>query len=100
MKDLTIPIPNDGNVDTVEIEVKVGKKKIVYNFRVESFPWEIDEEPQAGSDNITNSLIKVERLKEIIRTYDNGWELIQIFTPKAAAKHIQLLFREKRKLKS
>lgn len=97
MKDLTIPIPNDGNVETVEIEVKVGVKKIQYNFRVESFPWKLDGSNQDKNDNITNSFLKVERLKDIIKNYDNGWELMEIFTPRSEAEYIQILFREKRK---
>lgn len=97
MKDLTIPIPNDGNIDTVEVEVKVGTKKIQHFFRVESFPWISN----AGEEleNINESFLKIERLKKIIKEYDHNWELIQIFTPAPNAKHIQLLFRQKKKLK-
>lgn len=32
MKDLTIPVPNDGNTDRVEVLVKVGSKKIQFNY--------------------------------------------------------------------
>ena len=96
MKDLTIPIPNDGNVDTVEVTVKVGAKKIQYHFRVESFPW-IDDGEDIEAINISQSFEKIDRLKSIIRDYDNGWELIQIFTPRPKASHIQLLFRQKKR---
>ena len=98
MKDLTIPIPNDGNTDTVEVEVKVGTKKIQYFFRIESFPW-IDEQKYDQEVSISQSLEKIDRLRSIIKDYDNNWELIQIFTPKAEAQHIQLLFRQKKELK-
>ena len=98
MKDLTIPIPNDGNIDMVEVAVKVGDKKIQYHFRVESFPW-INEEEIEEEISITESFEKIDRLKNIIKEYDNNWELIQIFTPRPKASHIQLLFRQRKKLK-
>ena len=100
MKDLTIPIPNDGNTDTVEITVKVGAKKINYNFKVETFPWEVDDDTLNNDiDDISNSLLKVEKLKNIIKDYDKKWELIQIFTPAPGAKNIQILFRERKQVK-
>ena len=40
MKDLCIPIPNFSEKDEVEVEVKYGNKKLSYNFKVVSFPWE------------------------------------------------------------
>ena len=95
MKDLTIPIPNDGNIDMVEVDVKVGDKKIQYHFRVESFPW-INEKDIDEEINITESFEKIERLKNIIKEYNSNWELIQIFTPRPKASHIQLLFRQKK----
>ena len=98
MKDLTIPIPNDGNVEMVEVNVNVGAKKIQYHFRVESFPW-INEEDIDEEINITKSFEKIDRLKNIIKEYDNNWELIQIFTPRPKASHIQLLFRQRKKQK-
>lgn len=97
MKDLTIPIPNNGNIDTVEVDVMVGAKKIQYHFRVESFPW-IDNGEDIEAINISQSFEKIERLKNIIRNYDNEWELIQIFTPRPKASHIQLLFRQKKRI--
>ena len=41
---------------------------------------------------------KIDRLKKIITDYDDDWELIQIFTPRPKASHIQLLFRQKKRL--
>ena len=99
MKDLTIPIPNDGNTDRVEVQVKVGAKRIQYDFRVESFPWLSDEDINEEI-NITKSFEKIDHLKKIIREYNNGWELIQIFTPRPKAKNIQLLFRQKKSVKN
>ncbi len=99
MKDLTIPIPNDGNTDRVEVQVKVGAKRIQYDFRVESFPWLSDEDINEEI-NITKSFEKIDHLKKLIREYNNGWELIQIFTPRPKAKNIQLLFRQKKSVKN
>jgi len=92
MKDLTIPIPNSGNTERIEVDVKVGIKKTNYQFRVESFPWIHHDDENLHPEE------KIEHLKQILRSYDNEWELIKIFTPPSDASHIQLLFRQKKKL--
>lgn len=75
------------------------EKKIQFDFRVESFPW-FGEEEIDDEININNSFEKIEHLKKIIKEYNNGWELIQIFTPRPKAQYIQLLFRKKKKLEN
>ncbi|NOZ45790.1 MAG: hypothetical protein GXO79_03310 [Chlorobi bacterium] len=95
MKDLTIPIPNSGSADRIEVQVKLGAKKFQYDFRVESFPW-VEDSMNESDLNIEKSFNKIEYLKKIIKDYDNNWELIQIFTPSNKSKHIQLLFRQKK----
>lgn len=94
MKDLCVPIPRLGDEEIAEIELKVGKNKIRYNFRLVSFPWEPDPE-LVLNDELELSLAKIHRLRDEIKSYDKGWELIQIFNPAENASHIQVLYRKK-----
>ena len=98
MKDLCVPIPNFGEQEIADIELRVGDKKILYSFRVESFPWDIKDELSVEDDEITNSLARIHRLKKSIESYDPAWELIQIFTPNENALHIQVLYRRRQKI--
>ena len=95
MKDLCVPIPNFGEDEIADIELRVGDKKISYSFRVESFPWEVDDELSVTNDDVSASLARIYRLKRSIEGYDKDWELIQIFTPNDNALHIQVLYRRR-----
>ena len=95
MKDLCVPIPNFGEDEIADIELRVGDKKMSYSFRVESFPWEVDDELSVSNDDVSASLARIYRLKRSIEGYDKNWELIQIFTPNEDAQHIQVLYRKR-----
>ena len=95
MKDLCVPIPNFGEDEIAGIELRVGDRKISYSFRVESFPWEVEDELSVADDDISASLARIYRLKKSIEGYDKNWELIQIFTPNDNARHIQVLYRKR-----
>ena len=95
MKDLCVPIPNFGEDEIADIELRVGDKKMSYSFRVESFPWEVDDELSVSNDDVSASLARIYRLKRSIEGYDEAWELIQIFTPNDNARHIQVLYRRR-----
>ena len=95
MKDLCIPIPGFGENEIAELQLKVGDQKISYDFRVESFPWDVEDELNGDSDEITRSLARISRLRTAIQNYDRSWELIQIFTPANHASYIQVLYRKK-----
>ena len=97
MKDLCVPIPNFGENEMAEIELRVGDHKIEYNFKVESFAWEVEDELTDKDDEVANSLARISRLKTAIKNYDKDWELIQIFTPSENATHIQVLYRRIKK---
>ena len=96
MKDLCVPVPNFGENEIADIEVRVGDKKIQYSFRVESFPGEVEDELSVARDSVSASLARISRLKRSIESYDKDWELIQIFTPSENAQHIQVLYRKRR----
>ncbi len=95
MKDLCIPVPGFGEEQVAELHLKIGDRKFSYDFRVESFPWDHDDELNGDGDELTISLARITRLKNAINNYDPAWELIQIFTPAENAKYIQVLFRKK-----
>ena len=95
LKDLCIPIPGFGENEVAELHLKVGDRKISYDFRVESFPWDVEDELSDDSDDISRSLARISRLRKSIEEYDQSWELIQIFTPAESSKYIQVLYRKK-----
>ncbi len=96
MKDLCVPIPGFGDSEHAEIILSLGEKKQTINYKVESFPWDSDEDLLYKNDEISISLLRIERLKKAIREYDNAWELIQILTPAENARNIQVLYRKKK----
>ena len=95
MKDICVPIPDFKEDQIADVEITTGGKKIKYNFRVESFPWDVEDELSVADDNISKSLARIARLKQSIETYDPAWQLIQIFNPSENSKHIQVLYRKK-----
>ena len=96
MRDLCVPVPDFGEDEIADIELRVGDKKIQYSFRVESFPWEVEDELSIADDDVSASLARIYRLKRSIESYDKDWELIQIFTPNENAQHIQVLYRRRK----
>jgi hypothetical protein len=95
MKDLCVPIPNFGEDEIADIDLRVGDQKISYSFRVESFPWEVEDELSVTDDDVSASLARIYRLKRAIEGYDRDWELIQIYTPNENARYIQVLYRRR-----
>lgn len=96
MKDITIPLPNFLEEQIAEVEVKINGKKRKYNYRIESFPWEVD--PSISDENTEALTAKIKSLRERIEKWNQNWELIQIFAPGEGAKHIQVLFRERQSI--
>ena len=95
MNDICVPIPRLEERQVAEVEVKVEGEKRMFNFRVESFPWEAKAELLEGKDHIPASELRIQTLKDMIESYDKNWELIQIYNPKPRAKFIQALFRQR-----
>ena len=56
----------------MEVEVTVNGKKRLMNYRVKSFDWTL-----GGTDPGH----RIERLRSLINSYDEGWELVQIGVP-------------------
>ncbi len=97
MRDLSIPIPNLKENQIAKLEVTVGEEKLKYEFRIESFTWETDDDlPSQSSDHVSRSLARITRLKHAIESYDRNWELIQIYNPAENSKFIQVLYRKRK----
>ncbi len=93
MKDVSIPLPDFLDKQIAEIEVKINGKKRQYNFRVESFRWEPEDE-------VYETEKRIRMLRSALEKYDKGWELIQIFRPKENSKFIQVLYRQMQSMTS
>ncbi|QQS35416.1 MAG: hypothetical protein IPM56_14355 [Ignavibacteriales bacterium] len=94
MSEICVPIPHFAGKDIAEVEVKIGDNKTQFNFRLESFPWQSDEDLDDARKNSAEE--KILSLKSMIESYDKGWELVQILTPPTGAKHIHVLFRQRK----
>jgi len=96
MKEICIPVPSFGEDEIAEVTLTIGGRKISFSFRVESFPWNVDTEKMTTDDDSQHaSMEQIIQLRSAIANYDKGWELIQIFTPRAGATHIQVLYRKR-----
>jgi hypothetical protein len=95
MKEIVIPIPDITENETAEVEVDIKGRKLKYNFRVVSFPWEEDARLAGIKDVVSLSLARIYNLKKRIENYDKKWELIQIYKPSKNADHIHILYRKK-----
>ena len=95
MRELCIPIPGFNSDQSAEIKLKIGKEEISYDFKVVSFPWDIEDELSVERDELSKSLARITRLKTAINDYSQEWELIQIFNPAEDASFIQVLYRKK-----
>ncbi len=96
MKEICIPISNLGEDEIVDVMVTIGGKKMSYSFGVESFPWSVSSEKSITDDDTLHATFdQINQLRFSLDSYDKGWELIQIYTPRAGASHIQVLYRKK-----
>jgi hypothetical protein len=95
MNELCIPLPLTEQGQIAEVEVKIGENKKNYHFRLESFLWDLGNKRTGGIESISETAARIDNLKRSIESYDDKWELIQIFTPDPGSKYIQVLFRQK-----
>jgi hypothetical protein len=93
MKNVCIPLADFVDKQIAEIEVKINGKKRRYNFRVESFRWEPNDETWDVEK-------RIKMLQDSLEKYDKSWELIQIFKPEENSKFIQVLYRQRHPIES
>ncbi len=95
MNEISIPIPHFGENQIAEVEVTVNGKKKKYNYRVESFPWKVTVPAGDMEEQISETQLKIDNLRNMLEEYNHGWEIVQIFTPREQAEYIQVLFRQR-----
>lgn len=93
MKDICIPIPKFEENQIAEVEVTVNGKKKKFNYRIDSFAWTPDVSNE-GNVDISEVEAKINKLKTSIESYDEHWQLVQIYTPTPGSEFIQVLFRQ------
>jgi len=96
MNELCVPIPFFEENQIAEVAVTINGKKREYHFRVESFPWHTGNDLPEEIDKYGETTLKVQHLKDAIENYENGWEIVQIYTPSPGSAYIQVLFRQKK----
>jgi hypothetical protein len=85
-----------GEEEIADVTLTLGGRRISYSFRVESFPWSVDTGQETDDDDSQHaSMEQIIQLRQAIASYDRGWELIQIYTPRKGATHIQVLYRKR-----
>lgn len=92
MREISIPLPRFIDQQIANVEVTINGEKRKYNFRVESFPWEADDNSTRDEKLRIEKSINI--LRDNIENYDKHWRLVQIFKPGKGSKHIQVLFRQ------
>ncbi len=84
MNEICIHVPSLDKHHTVEVAVTVDGKKRLMNYRVESFDWTAE-----GHDPVN----RIAKLRELIESYDSGWELVQIGVPDGNL--VPVMFRQR-----
>ncbi|MBN1482277.1 hypothetical protein EH223_08720 [candidate division KSB1 bacterium] len=92
MREICIPLPDFLEQQIANVEVTINGEKRRYNFRVESFPWEVEDE--VGLNEAQRVENRINRLKQNIESYDKNWRLVQIFKPSTGSSFIQVLFKQ------
>jgi len=90
MNDVCIPIPRIEAEQVAEVEVNINGRRRRFNYRLEAFEWGLI--PQEADTQVNT---RIDHLRNRIESYNQGWELVQIYNPKPNASHIHVLFRQK-----
>ncbi|SDB84384.1 hypothetical protein [Williamwhitmania taraxaci] len=91
MREICIPVPSIPEGQVAEIIFRLEGKEISFSYKLESFPWNTENDNHSDDSTLYN----VVRLRESISSISSEWELIQIYTPDPDAKHIHVLFRKR-----
>jgi hypothetical protein len=89
MKEITIPFGPIADDNRAEVEVRIPSTGEVWRYRIESVPVRLRHKEE---DTLTD---EVEILQSYIRSYNQDWELIQIFEFNERTGFIRMLYREK-----
>ncbi|MFQ5629614.1 MAG: hypothetical protein ACE5I1_12695 [bacterium] len=90
MNDVCIPIPRIEAEQVAEVEVSVNGEKRKFSYRLEAFEWGLI--PQKADTPVNT---RINHLRSSIESYNQGWELVQIYNPRPNDSHIHVLFRQR-----
>ncbi|MBN2357430.1 hypothetical protein JXO59_15050 [candidate division KSB1 bacterium] len=82
MPNVSIQLPMIEADQSIEVTVTINGKKKQFNYRIEIFPW----------SECCDTRDKAECLKQVIKKYDQQWQLIQI--SEASQKDVTLMFKQ------
>ncbi len=95
MNDICVPIPRIPEAKHAEVAVTVEGKVKAYNFRVEAFSWQPDENLSNTAEFLQIKTDRIDSLKRSIEGYDKNWEVVQIYNPGPRDQYVNVLFRQK-----
>lgn len=84
MEQVCIPVPMPSGDEALELEVTVGGKRHLMQYRIETLHWEPDVAPDA----------RFEQLQQFVQKYDPAWSLVQIGAP--GEGKVPITFRRRR----
>jgi len=84
MDQVCIPVPMPAGDETLELEVTVGGKRHLIQYRIETLHLSTDLTPDA----------RFARLQQFIQEYDPDWSLVQIGAPGEGV--VPITFRQRR----
>jgi hypothetical protein len=90
MKEICIPFSTLADDKQAEVEVRIPQTGEVWRYRIEALPLMHQEA------ELMKNEVKINSLQQYIRSYNNDWELIQIFDINKKTGNIHLLYREKK----
>ena len=88
MKEINLPYTGIADNDNVEVTVRNCTNNQEWQYRIESLKLEIDNSKDKGKTG------RIERLLKYIKSYDKGWELLNIFNTEKPDGCIHLLYRK------
>jgi len=83
MDQVSIPVPMPGEDETLELEVTVGGRTLLMEYRIETVTWGPEVTPEE----------RAEQVRAFLDNYDSDWSLVQIGAPGDGA--VPITFRRR-----
>ena len=85
MDQVCIPVPMPGDDEPLKLEVTVGGRALLMEYRIETVTWGPEVTPGE----------RAEQIRTFLDNYDSEWSLVQIGAPGEGA--VPITFRRRRK---
>lgn len=92
--ELEIPVPYASEDDLEGLTVLLSKGKEAYEYRLETFPWNLDSQTLLAMFQGNSPLEKLIRLKKALDDFEEGWQLVKILTPGDQSNEIKVIYRK------